>query len=117
MPQSLMLKYPINCKSSHNHILDLNNSLKMHGLVCILGTARREHRVPIRYTIRICDGFFFLLCISRVLLFITKPWNKVGDHSYCTQELPLMQPSPISVRNIPAESLPSSKKKKEEKTT
>lgn len=59
MPQSLMLKYPINCKSSHNHILDLNNSLKMHGLVCILGTARREHRVPIRYTIRICDGFFF----------------------------------------------------------
>lgn len=61
VPQSLMLKYPINCKSSHNHILDLNNSLKMHGLVCILEMAKRVHNVPKRYTSDICGTIAFFL--------------------------------------------------------
>lgn len=69
VPQSLMLKYPINCKSSHNHILDLNNSLKMHSLVCILEMAKRAHNVPKRYTSKICSNVgFFLFYLFHCLL-------------------------------------------------
>lgn len=99
VPQSLMLKYPINCKSSHNHILDLNNSLKMHGLVCILEMAKGVHNVPKRYAGDICGTVAFFLLF--ILLHIAKGttayhrtrwgWGGVELHLLYT-ELPLIQP-------------------------
>lgn len=120
VPQSLMLKYPINCKSSHNHIPDLHNSFKTHSLVCILEMARGAHYVPKRYT---CTTGAILTLFYFFLLFVTKGTTAyhrtrqgrgVGGRITYTVQRSFYPSNPehVSVRNKPAESPASSKKKK-----